>query len=158
VTAHAHRALARFVPECDDGAVDRRDERWAVDNFAQRYRLPTGGVVAEIENRVIGSAWGANGYTTRAQADDLGRRLRLAPGVRLCDLGAGRGWPGLYLAQQFGCDVVLTDLPFEGIAIAAETARKRGLDRLAAGVVSSARALPFRPKSFDALVHTDVLC
>jgi hypothetical protein len=28
----------------------------------------------------------------------------------------------------------------------------------AAAVVSSARALPFRPARFDAVVHTDVLC
>ena len=35
--------------------------------------------------------------------------------VRLLDLGAGRGWPGLYLAVRTGCQVVLSDVPLEGL-------------------------------------------
>jgi hypothetical protein len=54
------------------------DEQWAADNFSERYRTPVSrGVLAEIEERVIGGAWSANGYTTRARADELGERLNL---------------------------------------------------------------------------------
>ena len=138
--------------------MTHRDERWASEKFPERYSAGTGGVFATIEAQVIGDTWGANGYTTRAQARELGERLGLAPGKKLCDLGAGRGWPGLYLAHEFGCDVVLTDLPREGLAAASSTARERGLADRASMVVCSARALPLRRASFDALVHTDVLC
>jgi cyclopropane fatty-acyl-phospholipid synthase-like methyltransferase len=91
------------------------------------------------------------------QADHLAAVLRLGPGVRLLDLGAGRGWPGLYLASRSGCDVVLTDVPLEGLRRAMARAAEEATAQ-ATAVVSSARALPFRAGRFDAVVHTDVLC
>lgn len=138
--------------------MTHRDEQWARDNFSQKYRIATGGPASEVEQQVIGAVWGVNGYTTREQADVLGDRLAISPASRLLDLGAGRGWPGLYLASRHGCGVVLADLPREGLAIAMASARERGIDALAAAVTASARDLPFRAASFDAVVHTDVLC
>ena len=138
--------------------MTHRDEQWARDNFSQKYRVSTGGPASEVEQQVIGAVWGVNGYTTRDQADVLGDRLALSPPSRLLDLGAGRGWPGLYLASRHECSVALTDLPHEGLAIAMTSARERGIDALAAAVRASARDLPFRAASFDAVVHTDVLC
>jgi 2-polyprenyl-3-methyl-5-hydroxy-6-metoxy-1,4-benzoquinol methylase len=135
-----------------------RDEREARALFDQRYGTAQVQVQHEIERRVIGGDWGANGYTTMAQADALASGLGLSASDRLLDLGTGRGWPGLYLAGRTGCRVVLTDLPLDGLRVAA--ARATG-DRLAARagvVVSAASALPFRAGSFDAVVHTDVLC
>ena len=134
------------------------DERWALDNFSQRYRVPTTGAAAEVERRVIGAVWGVNGYTTRHEADLLGDQLSLTSRSKLLDIGAGRGWPGLYLAERHGCRVVLSDLPYEGLAIALETSRQRDLANRASAVVASARSLPLRPSSFDAVVHSDVLC
>jgi cyclopropane fatty-acyl-phospholipid synthase-like methyltransferase len=102
--------------------------------------------------------WGANGYTTLAQADVLGRQLGLRPGIQLLDLGAGRGWPGLYLAAATGCQVVLADMPIEGLQAAAARAQREKLAARAAPVAASARRLPFTSDAFDAIVHTDVLC
>ncbi|MDQ1710046.1 MAG: hypothetical protein QOG49_1431 [Frankiaceae bacterium] len=135
-----------------------RDEQWARDNFTERYQVPCCGAPELVEQQVIGSVWGANGYTTRAQADELLARLDLSPGMRLLDLGAGRGWPGLYLAEQSGCSVVLADLPYDGLATAVATAGDRGLAAQASAIVASARHLPLRRATFDAVVHTDVLC
>ena len=92
-----------------------RDEREARTQFAERYAIATGDVNDRIERSVIGAVWGANGYTTVAQADELGRQLALAPGRRLLDVGTGRGWPGLYLAARTGCALsVHPDLSFPG--------------------------------------------
>jgi cyclopropane fatty-acyl-phospholipid synthase-like methyltransferase len=107
---------------------------------------------------VIGAVWGANGYTTVAQADELGRRLRLGPGSRLLDVGTGRGWPGLYLAKRTGCSFVGTDMPLEGLALAARRACQEGIDDRAQLVAAAGGAQPFRAGSFDAIVLTDVLC
>ena len=126
--------------------------------FADRYGEDRTGVVRQIEQAVIGGDWGANGYTTMGQADQLAAALRLGPGVRLLDLGAGRGWPGLYLAARTGCQVVLTDVPLEGLRQAMDRAQAEDVTDRATAVVSSARALPFRAGTFDAVVHTDVLC
>ena len=107
---------------------------------------------------VLGADYGSTGYTTRAQADSLGRELGLGPGVRLADLGAGSGWPGLYLARQTGCHVVGTDLPFDGLARARSRSIEDGVAERASYVVATGRHQPLRPGAFDAVVHTDVLC
>ena len=76
----------------------------------------------------------------------------------MLDVGSGRGWPGLYLAKVTGCSVVLTDIPKEGLATARKRAAVEGLAERSQAIVSSARRLPFQVESFDAVVHTDVLC
>lgn len=135
-----------------------RFEREIAEHFAERYRASPAEVSHQIELAVIGGDWGANGYTTLAQANLLARQLGLRPGIRLLDLGAGRGWPGLYLAAATGCQVVLADVPVEGLRAAAARAQRESLTDRVAPVAASAQALPFAPASFDAIVHTDVLC
>ena len=134
-----------------------QDEREALADFAARYTVPPTDVVKEIERKVIGAVWGANGFTTVAQADLIAERLELTPENRLMDVGTGRGWPGLYLAKRTGCEVVLTDLPIEGLQHARRRAGSESVSFLGA-VVASARDLPFGKESVDAIVHTDVLC
>ena len=68
------------------------------ERFRQRYSQPVSAAAAAVEREAIGGNFGASGYTTVAQAEALAKRLELSPGVRLLDIGAGRGWPGLYLA------------------------------------------------------------
>lgn len=133
-------------------------EQEARDRFASRYREERVDVVRAIERRVIGGDWGANGYTTIEQADDLAHRLQLSRRDLLLDVGAGRGWPGLYLAAITGCSVVLADVPLEGLAVAAARVRTEHLEGAAWCVNASARDLPFGAAHIDAIVHTDVLC
>jgi ubiquinone/menaquinone biosynthesis C-methylase UbiE len=135
-----------------------RDEAEAAATFRERYGRPVSDVTRELERLVIGGDFGANGYTTREQADLLAERLDLGAGHRLLDVGSGRGWPGLYLAKVTGCSVVLTDIPEEGLATARRRAVVEGLAERSQAVASSARRLPFRSESFDSVVHTDVLC
>lgn len=135
-----------------------RDERSTRTEFAAFYAADRGDVHARVEQEVIGAVWGANGYTTVDEADELGRRLHLVPGGRLLDVGTGRGWPGLYLARQSGCALVGTDMPVEGLAQAAERARSERIDGRVSLVAAAGGAQPFRPRSFDAIVLTDVLC
>jgi SAM-dependent methyltransferase len=135
-----------------------RDEAQALALFQLRYRNTPSLLACQIEQRVIGGDWGANGYTTMAQADILARGLGLSASDRLLDLGTGRGWPGLYLAARTGCRVVLTDLPLEGLRVAANRAASEGLTARTGVVASAASGLPFRAGSFDAVIHTDVLC
>jgi cyclopropane fatty-acyl-phospholipid synthase-like methyltransferase len=135
-----------------------REEQDTRQRFADRYGEDRTAVVQQIERAVIGGDWGASGYTTMRQADHLAAVLRLGPQTRLLDLGAGRGWPGLYLAARTGCRVVLTDVPRAGLRLAVDRAEAEEIADRATAVVSSARALPFRAGAFDAVVHTDVLC
>jgi methylase of polypeptide subunit release factors len=134
-----------------------RDERGALDLFGPRYAVPASDASAEVERRVIGAVWGANGYTTLDQADDMARRLDLGPDDTLLDVGTGRGWPALYLAATTGCRVVGTDMPMDALRAGVARSRRDGLDGRAAMVAAAAVNLPFRPATFDAITHTDVL-
>ncbi|MBK5332901.1 MAG: class I SAM-dependent methyltransferase [Ilumatobacteraceae bacterium] len=135
-----------------------RQEKEANARFSQRYGEARGDVVRAIELAVIGGDWGANGYTTIAQADQLAAILELGTGSLVLDIGAGRGWPGLYIAARTGCSVVMTDVPVEGLVSARERGQREGLDDRTWPVNASARDAPFRVETFDAVVHTDVLC
>lgn len=134
------------------------DERDARAHFEDRYRIKGNAAAATVEQVVIGAVWGANGYTTRDQADLLAAHLQLRSGHRLLDLGTGRGWPALYLAKAVGCRVVGTDLPLAALRSAQRRARREHVGDRTALVVASGATLPFRTGEFDAVVHTDVLC
>jgi 2-polyprenyl-3-methyl-5-hydroxy-6-metoxy-1,4-benzoquinol methylase len=134
------------------------DEAQARALFQERYRNRPSPVARQIEQRVIGGDWGANGFTTMTQADTLARELGLSATDRLLDLGTGRGWPGLYLAARTGCAVVLTDLPLEGLRVAADRAASEALTAGAGVVAAAASGLPFRAGSLDVIIHTNVLC
>ena len=72
------------------------DELQARALFEQRYGIAAAPLLRQIERRVIGGDWGANGYTTKAQADQLASGLGLSAADRLLEVGTGRGWPGLH--------------------------------------------------------------
>jgi hypothetical protein len=74
--------------------VTVRDEAQARALFQERYRNTPSLPASRIEQRVIGGDWGANGFTTMAQADTLARELHLSAGDRLLDLGSGGAGPG----------------------------------------------------------------
>jgi cyclopropane fatty-acyl-phospholipid synthase-like methyltransferase len=135
-------------PDCDDG----------VENARLTYASSAHPVAREVELRTLGSDFGANGYATLAEVDEIHEMLELGPGRRLLDVGAGQGWPGLYLARTTRCAVVLTDVPFEGPAAAAHRAASDGTSDRAWPLLALGQSLPLRRASVDAVVHTDVLC
>jgi cyclopropane fatty-acyl-phospholipid synthase-like methyltransferase len=128
------------------------------ERFTDRYRQCCEPVRVGIERQALGTDYGSTGYTTRAEADELARLLDLAPGVRLADIGAGSGWPGLYLAAATGCRVIGTDLPLDGLRQARARSARDGAAVPATYAVATGRRQPLRTGSCDAVVHTDVLC
>jgi len=128
------------------------------DRFEAFYSRSRAPVMLAVERSVCGCDYGGNSWTTRATADDMTRHLGLGPGVRLLELGAGSGWPGLYQAGTSGCDVVLVDLPETGLRIARERAAQEGIGERVETVVADASDLPFAEQSFDAISHSDLLC
>ena len=130
----------------------------AKERFEERYGSGQNRATIALEREVIGGDYGANSYTTREQADALLDHLDLTRNKRLLDIGAGRGWPGLYLSKRSGCRVVLTDLPVVALNEAGRRARKDHVHKRSECIAASGANQPFRPRSFDAIVHSDVLC
>ena len=112
----------------------------------------------DLERSVYGCDYGGNGGTTRLEAERIAEFLELTPDATLLDLGAGSGWPGLYLAQLTGCNVVMVDLAVAALRIARERAEADGLTRRCSAVAADGAALPFADASFDALNHSETLC
>ena len=65
-------------------------------------------------------------------------------------------------AQQPGVDGVQhgapVGLPLDGLRVAAARAQAEGFVARASVLAAAASRLPFRAGSFDAIIHTDVLC
>lgn len=133
-------------------------ERAKIAAFNLEYRLGLLPVMQKAERAVCGCAYGSTAWTTRDEAEEIVAALRLRPGVALLEIGAGSGWPALYLAQTSGCDVVLTDLPLEGLKIAGERAVADGVADQCRAACTDGALLPLRGASFDAVGHSDVLC
>lgn len=128
------------------------------ERFENVYARSQSPVMLSIERSVCGCDYGGNSWTTRTEADDLIASLELRPGSRLLDLGAGSGWPTLYMAKKSGCSVTLVDLPANGLRIAEERAAKDGISQRVTTVIADAAHLPFPDSSFAAVSHSDLLC
>ena len=127
-------------------------------DFLTYYNKKPSRAALAVEREVFGINAGIVSYTTPEQADELASALELTPTMRLLEIGAGTGWPGVYLAKQSGCEAVLTDVPVSGIRTATRRAVEEGVQRHVCGIGASGSHLPFRSRSFDAVVHSDVLC
>ncbi len=134
------------------------DEPDLTAQFADLYRRAQTAPMLSIERAVCGCDYGASSWTTRDEAARVGELLELRPGRSLLEVGAGSGWPGLYLARETGCDVTLVDLPLEGLRIAADRAAADRLTGACRIAVADGGALPFVAGRFDAVSHSDVLC
>lgn len=145
--------LRSVVGVTDGNASTSRDLR---AEFSRHYSFATELPLRRAEERVIGADYGATSYTTRGQADRIAALLDLGPDHHLLDLGCGTGWPGIYLAATTGCTVMLTDIPMEGLRVAAARLRHDEVDGTV--VAASADALPFRDGTFDAATSSDVFC
>src|SRR5438046_4459898 len=86
-------------------------------DFGRDYEIARLPLMRQIEQRVRGADYGGTSWTTRAQAERVVIELGLAPGLRLLEVGGGAGWPGLLLAMRSGCEVVVSDLPLEGLRL-----------------------------------------
>lgn len=126
--------------------------------FEDAYDRSVNAVMQKIERRVCGCDYGGNSWTTREQADDLAFLLRLGAETQLIDLGAGTGWPGLYLAKKTGCSATLVDLPENGMQLAMRRAAKEALSHRVTFRVADAADLPFSDGQYDAVSHSDLLC
>jgi SAM-dependent methyltransferase len=133
-------------------------EREQIAKFNNFYQLSTHDVLRRIEKYTCGCCYGGSSWTTEKQASFMGQKLGLSPRSSLIDIGAGAGWPGLYLSSISGCSLTLVDLPETGLKLAADRSIQDKISERVTTIIADAAELPFEDQSFDALSHSDLLC
>jgi cyclopropane fatty-acyl-phospholipid synthase-like methyltransferase len=86
--------------------------------------------------------------------EEMAEELELKPGMRVLDLGCGKGLTSVFLAKEFGVTVYATDLWIT----ATENARRfqaLGLEDRVIPIHADANALPYADGFFDAAVTVD---
>lgn len=83
--------------------------------------------------------------------------LGLGEGDRLLDLGSGRGWPGVLIAERTGATLVSVDVPAEALRQGRERLREVLEDHVHQ-VCGDGRMLPIGDGHFSAVCHADVMC
>lgn len=84
----------------------------------------------------------------------LSEAVDLRPGMRILDLGCGRGASSVFLRREFGVQVWATDLWFS-VADRFQRIRAAGVEDGVFPIHADARALPFAPEFFDAILSID---
>ena len=80
--------------------------------------------------------------------------LALQPGMRVLDLGCGKGLSSIFLAKEYGVQVWAADLwikPTENYRRISQA----GVENLVYPIYADARSLPFADDYFDAVLCTD---
>ncbi len=80
--------------------------------------------------------------------------MDLRPGMRVLDLGCGRGLSSIFLHREFGVDVWSTDLWFDA-GERQQRIRDAGADGHVFPIHADSRQLPFAPNFFDAIISID---
>ena len=86
--------------------------------------------------------------------EDMSEHMSLKPGMRVLDLGCGKGLTSIFLAREYGVTVFATDLWITATENY-ERFRSLGLDGLIVPIHADAKALPYAEGFFDAAVSID---
>ena len=85
---------------------------------------------------------------------ELTQNLGLKKGMRVLDLGCGKGLTSMYLAQTFGVQVYATDL-WVSATENYERFKAFGLEELMVPIHAEAHDLPYADEFFDAIISVD---
>lgn len=86
--------------------------------------------------------------------EELTRGLPLKPGMRVLDLGCGRGITSIFLAKEFGVQVFAYDLWIPASENLARF-REAGVEDLVIHLHGDALEMPFADEFFDAVISVD---
>ena len=88
---------------------------------------------------------------------DLAESCYLGSHTKVIDIACGKGTSAVYLAEQYGCEVVGVDISEDLVVQAVKLAEKKGLESKVTFLVGDALRLPFPDDEFDAAVSQAML-
>jgi arsenite methyltransferase len=88
----------------------------------------------------------------------LGMLLELGPGMRVLDVASGKGESAIFLAKEFGCEVVGLDLGSANISEATQRAEAAGVTALVTFRQGDAEGMEFPTAAFDRVICECAFC
>jgi ubiquinone/menaquinone biosynthesis C-methylase UbiE len=104
---------------------------------------------SDLARFLLGDSFHPGGLDMTRQ---LGQMLGLGSASRVLDVACGKGTTVIFLAKEFGCEVVGIDYGEQNVETARSVARTERLDSRVQFERSDAESLPFSDESFDAVI------
>src|SRR5713226_6414939 len=110
---------------------------------------------SDLTRFLLGDSFHPGGLQLTGQ---LGRMLGLNSASRVLDVACGKGTTAIFLAKEFGCEVLGIDYGEQNVQAARSLARTEHLEPRVQFERSDAESLPFSDESFDAVICECAFC
>ena len=118
-------------------------------------RCCSGAYESEFARTLLGDSFHPGGLDLTRR---LGILLDLRPGLRILDVASGKGESAIFLAREFGCDVVGIDFGPQNVADATERAAAAGISQLVTFRDGDAERMEFPEAIFDRVICECAFC
>ena len=132
----------------DDPIRDQREHEQIKQCCARLYE-------SDLARFLLGDSFHPGGLKLTGQ---LGRMIGLNPASRVLDVACGKGTTAVFLAKEFGGEVVGIDYGDQSVAAAQTLAQAEHVDARVQFERSDAETLPFTNESFDAVICECAFC
>jgi arsenite methyltransferase len=110
---------------------------------------------SDFARMLLGDSFHPGGLRLTAR---LGECLGLRPGVRVLDVASGKGESAIFVAKQFGCQVVGVDFGLRNVEDANARATAAEVSQIVSFAEGDAERLDFPDASFDAVLCECAFC
>jgi arsenite methyltransferase len=110
---------------------------------------------SDFARLLLGDSFHPGGQRLTAR---LGEQLGLGPGVRVLDVASGKGESAIFVARQFGCQIVGVDFGAQNVEEANSRAEAAQIGHLVSFVEGDAERLDFPDAAFDAVLCECAFC
>jgi arsenite methyltransferase len=110
---------------------------------------------SDLVRYLLGDSFHPGGFETTRR---LGKMLNLSPGSRVLDVACGKGTTAVFLAKEFGCEVVGVDYGDQNVEASRALVEAEQLEGRVQFEQSDAESLPFAGASFDAVICECAFC
>jgi arsenite methyltransferase len=110
---------------------------------------------SDLARHLLGDSFHPGGFETTRR---LGNMLNLSPGTRVLDVASGKGTTAVFLAKEFGCEVVGVDYGGQNVEASRALVQAVQLEGRVQFERSDAERLPFADASFDAVICECAFC
>jgi arsenite methyltransferase len=110
---------------------------------------------SDFARMLLGDSFHPGGQRLTAR---LGEHLGLGPGVRVLDVASGKGESAIFIARQFGCQVVGVDFGPQNVEEANSRATAAQVGHIVSFVEGDAERLNFPDAGFDAVICECAFC